>query len=572
MGSVLVAASAVLSACATERTAGIGPEGTRSLQTPNERSVDALPSTIRAEEGAFAALAAKVPSSAGYYIAADGSTVLLVRDTADASRARQAFDAVKPANHRHFVRSTGIRIVKAQYSFGQLATWRDAIAENAGEGMVGIRSLDLDEVRNRVVVGIDRRAVESTTANVRRFLTQVNIDAQAVFVEPVDEVVLAAGAERHASSARKLGALMTSGRLLGHQWPALAGGVLILTSATPSQTPAAGGQGPCSIGFTAQYTPSSGASYRAVVTATHCTAVWGAPDNTTFAQNFLSVAGTATVDPHKYNCSGNWCRASDAAMFQLAPEMPSELGLIVRTTFNSTTTAIGSVEQDTQSPWFVITSATTGSIPVGATYHKMGWVGGWTTGYRYQSCVDLWLGNWPDAFVTRCADRGTAENQPGDSGGSVFVRLDSNNVSLIGTTVGNIGGDHVYSPYSRVASDMGGTMVVTRPATLTEPVLTSSLVGGHANVTWPGVSGASEYQVFVQEVWQQCDEYWGCSLTYGPETKYTVTGTTWQDSRNTFIAAYVDPNGPHMRVRVKANNPLGASFSTFSPHVLFSLP
>lgn len=115
-------------------------------------------------------------------------------------------------------------------------------------------------------------------------------------------------------------------------------------------------------------------------------------------------------------------------------------------------------------------------------------------------------------------------------------------------------------------------MVVTRPATLGEPVPTSSLVDGHATVTWPSVSGASEYQVFVQEVWQQCDEYWGCSLTYGPETKYTVTGTSWQDSRNTFIAAYIDPNSPHMRVRVKANSPLGASFSTLSPHVLFSLP
>lgn len=569
---ILVASSA----CAPERATGTESTARRSMQGAAARGADALPREVRSEEAGFASLAARVPSSAGYYLDADGNTVLPVRDSADVDAVRQAFLVARPSDFTAHARGTGVRVVKAQFSFGQLTKARDAIFEAASESVFGINYLDMDEVRNRVVVGVDRRIASAVTEELRRFMKQASLDADAVVIEPSDDFIPTTGAALASAKPMVSKAAPITGAQLNGTWPTLAGGIYILTSQAAPRTPAAGQPGACSLGFTAYYTPSVGAGYRAMVTATHCTAVWGAPDGTTFSQGGLAIAGTATEDPNKYHCGLNWCRASDAAMFSLSASMPYELGLIVRTTFASTGSTIGSRVQDTNSPWFVVTM--TSSPPVGAYYSKMGWNSGWTTGQKTHSCVDHFLGNSPDSWVTRCSDVGTALNLGGDSGGSVFARLDSNNVSLIGTTVGlktifpYPTPLHVYSPFSRIASDMGGTMVVTRQASLAAPNPSAAVVSGHAQLTWPAVVGATEYQVLVQEVDQMCDEYWGCWLIYGPEVASTVSGTTWQDPRSTFLPYYVDPNGPHMRVRVVAKNPMLANFSPPSAHMLFSHP
>ncbi len=52
-----------------------------------------------------------------------------------------------------------------------------------------------------------------------------------------------------------------------------------------------------------------------------------------------------------------------------------------------------------------------------------------------------------------------------------------------------------FSSYSRVANDMGGTIVAAAPTTLSTPSVTGSVVFGDQQLTWPAISGASKYQV-----------------------------------------------------------------------------
>ncbi len=66
---------------------------------------------------------------------------------------------------------------------------------------------------------------------------------------------------------------------------ALVGGINIYVSATDPVVGNAGGPGECSLGFTATYTPSGGGlAYPAIVTNSHCTQIWGAPDSTGLSQ------------------------------------------------------------------------------------------------------------------------------------------------------------------------------------------------------------------------------------------------------------------------------------------------
>jgi len=227
----------------------------------------------------------------------------------------------------------------------------------------------------------------------------------------------------------------------------------------------------------------------------------------------------------------------------------------------------GATDVDPSSSFFVIVG--TASPPVGAAYHKVGYRTGWTTGFKHQSCVD----HETNGFVTRCSDQGTAWADGGDSGGSVFVRLDSNNVDLIGTSIGRMSAFgvtnqvHVWSPYSRIYSDMvasgsGGILQVTRPANLATPYTTADVNGSNANVYWSTVSGATEYEVITQEFVETCDGF-GCYVTGYPETRTRVLGTSYSDTRGIF-SRVLDPSEVgynYTSIRIVAKNPADANYS-----------
>ncbi len=335
---VLVAAACAPDAPLVQQTPALAP-----LRLTTVGRDDALPATVRDEEAVFAALSQRVPSSAGYYVDASGNTVILLRVSTRADAARQAFEQVRPANHGMWAKG-GVRVAKGEYSFGQLAKWRDALFEHAFNRLDGTTSLDLNEVRNRVVIGVDRSNEPSVTAAILAVVTQLGIDKRAVEIRAESPMRWTAPPIANLTAPRAL-SMTTTPTALTQAFPALAGGILITTSQTDPRTPAQGGPGFCSLGFTAFHTPSGGSGYRAMVTATHCTAIWGAPDNTTFTQGGV-YGGMSAVDPHKYQCGWNWCRASDAALSNSMPGCRTSLAsshvLAVRTAAISIRAARGS--------------------------------------------------------------------------------------------------------------------------------------------------------------------------------------------------------------------------------------
>lgn len=499
---------------------------------------DRLPRNIRPEEEGFAVLSEHVPSSAGYYIDREGSTVVLVRDSAEFGAARTALLRLRPQMPYAPTRGT-IRVEKAKYSFAQLARWRDLIFDKAFSSTPGVTSLDLDEARNRVVIGVDQAQLGNATEGVQRTLAQLDIDTAAIIIQAETPLQWSGGVLNSFRGS------VISPDLASGPWSSVVGGIMMIVSATDPDSPMGGASGGCTVGFTTLYTPPSASPYRAVVSASHCTAQWGFLGSTTFTVNGISGnAGTEAVDATAYSCgiTGS-CRASDAALFQLAPTAPYELGLIARPH------APPALNQDVLNPWFMVRGTT--PRPTGAPYSKIGRTSGWTTGTVHSTCVDHSFGGSLGVFslkTHRCQDVGTAYNTGGDSGGSVFFRVDTLSVDLLGTTVGHkkIGSTtyHVWSPYSRIASDMPGTMVVHRPATLSAPAAAGSTTGmgsSQAYFTWTAVPGATEYFVQVQDYINNCDPYWGCSLV--PMSGYEVTTSTTMHLDTRLIFSVVIPLG-----------------------------
>lgn len=561
----------LMSACADKDRFQESAVPTGPSHASSDANLDRLPSDIRPEEDTFASLSRLVSSSAGYYIDPDGTTVVQVRDSNQFGLARQAFGRVRPPNHDRFTNGQ-IRIQKADYSFAQRATWRDKIFDGILSQGINVVLLDMDEARNRVVIGIRRAGGATSVEEVLREVVEIGIEKDAIIVETADPLAPSVTVGRDMLTTRRF----ASPDLQNGPWPSLVGGVMVSLAATDPFSPAGGLPGSCTLGFTAYYTPPSGSSYRAAVTAGHCTSWWGSVSGQSLYLTNLPmyggvVAGTETVDPDHYMCGINHCRASDAALFQVDAGMPYELGLIARPYYG------GSLTQDIANPWFVVNG--TIAPPSGAPYSRVGRASGWISGIVTSTCVDLWLNNWASVRIARCSDAGNAQTTGGDSGGSVFAMVDSFDVRLMGTTVGNMvingASRHVWSPYSRIASDMGGSMNVVRPATLTAVTPTGSTTGmpsSQAIIAWPLVSGATEYMVHAMDFAQTCDPYWGCSIYQTGGYRTTVTTTYHTDTRNIF-SSIIPPGTPgtfYTSFSVEARNRLTGERSLVTNEVNIS--
>jgi len=560
----IVVVTVGLSACRDQALSSPFQESRSSVAELDKSLADALPSVVRPEEQPFADLALRVPSSAGFFVDSLGTPVLMVRDDRDRETAIAAFEEVRRRSGV-LTRLRSARHERADYSFGQLARWRDLIFEEIFNKLEAVSTLDLDERRNRIAIGIRPRASTAAREEIEGKLKTLGIERGAVVFTSQD-------LGRYMSGRPTLAPANQLPNALTDYFVELVGGIQVSSSLASNGVPNA----PCSIGFTAWYTPASGLPQPAFVTATHCTSVWGAPDGTTFTQPAAPtpVVATESVDPHKSGCWWNWCRDSDAALAQInIGTRDFQVGLIARTTFASFGANVnGSLVIDQGSPYFIITQ--TASVPVGTLYHKMGRTTGWTSGYKFFSCVDHKFDHPNrtglfDYYITKCADEGAVWTDFGDSGGSVFVRLDSNHVALIGTTVGRRGesgtGMHIFSPYSRIAGDMGGSLNVTRAATLVHPTVTASVSAGHARVDWSSVPGATEYGIDIIDFVQECGDFgfgWEC-FVIGYPSSTAVTTTFFQDPRATFTHVLEPWESGLVRthITVTARDPLGARFS-----------
>jgi hypothetical protein len=114
------------------------------------------------------------------FVDSDGRLAVYMLDTAGLPTTRAAIESVFGPNQ---VPAAGIRAVKGQYSISQLKAW----ADRAGSLLTvpGVTIVDMDERRNRLVVGIDRA---DRTPAVSRALPSLRIPRRAVLIEVVGPI------------------------------------------------------------------------------------------------------------------------------------------------------------------------------------------------------------------------------------------------------------------------------------------------------------------------------------------------------------------------------------------------
>ncbi|MDY7093930.1 MAG: hypothetical protein SX243_13240 [Acidobacteriota bacterium] len=350
-------------------------------------------------------LAATVPGYGGHFYGADGSLQIYLQDSAAASP---------------LLAGLSYRALAADYSFAQLQDAADRVLAEL-QGLPGVVFSDLDESRNRVVVGVGSGLA---AARISAELSSRGLDG-IVEVRVVSPVVQAQELEDY--------------------FPSPAGGIQVSTLDFP-----------CTLGFNAQRDGIFG-----FILNSHCTNDIGGVQDTELYQPTDLVSpelfALEIVDPEFFindPCpAGRVCRYSDAAFARYKDWVAAQLGLIVRTTFSDPSSGSTTID-DLQPTFTIVSDASTASV-LGATLHKVGRTTGWTEGPLSTTCanvnidgssITLLCQNWVDAGVFG-----------GDSGSPVFSRLDATTVQLEGILWGrNVDGDRfVYSPVPMIEQDLG---------------------------------------------------------------------------------------------------------------------
>lgn len=420
---------ALLAACDQDTPAEPSPAEARE-GTAASRS-DA-PAVHRPHEAEFHRLSREIEGYGGHFFDEAGNLVVHLQDAEQATRARGRLEPLfeaRPVSARDEsqTRRGSIVVREAEYTFPQLAEWRDHASEEV-LGKEGVVLVDLDEARNRVVIGVStpRGRMEATRA-----LSRHGVPAGAVeFVEAEPAVV---------------------DQSLQARFRPLRGGFQIAMSG-----------GACTLGFNANR-----AGLPVILTNSHCTSIYWGLDGVSIYQPTVAAAnlvGPEIVDPPGTPCGFLnlfRCRWSDAAIVRRNAGVTSDFGFIART--NSWATGLGSPGSlivNPSNPRMRITSEL--AFPsVNQVIDKMGRTTGWTYGSIDRTCVDLStpLGLGVNGGTVRCQDlTRNMHTAGGDSGSPMFV-YGGSTVRLAGLHWGRVTYDGrnvaIMSAMSNIRADLG---------------------------------------------------------------------------------------------------------------------
>jgi len=372
----------------------------------------------------------EIPGFAGYYLDADGTPVvrLVKADQAEAARAYVAANlGVARARHAPAAALKApaeTRVLPAAYDFAQLKDWAELLTPLVDRA--GIYLVDVDEVNNRVLLGVGSA---SAAATVRAEATRLGIPAAAVAVQTQ-------AAPQTRATVRD-------------RFTTVVGGIQI-----------AFGNYLCTQGFNATRV-STGASI--FVTNAHCTTTQYANDGVAIYQNTVAAGnqvGNEVADRALYACTSGVasCRWADAVFISHNGTRTIGQGGIIRTNWN--TGAAGGL---TTIGEFDIIGRYTGTLPVGSYLDKTGRTSGSTYGQVTNSCVTI--------GVLRCQDISKVWSEGGDSGSPVYVYIGGsgaaeNDVQLHGVMWGGPGTDYTTTYSSRLSgieADLGSLSNLCRP-------------------------------------------------------------------------------------------------------------
>jgi hypothetical protein len=368
-----------------------------------------------------AALARTVPGFGGFFIDAQGTPTIYLRDPGQRARAEQA---LSPYLRAQGIGAGRLKVLQGDYDWAQLERWFAGASAEA-LAVSGAVFVDADEASNRIRIGVEPGA----GGRVRAALARLRMPDAAVVVEERAPVTFAA------VQGPKPKAKPGSGPSLQGIVRPIIGGVQINFPGFL-----------CTLGFNVT---------GGFVTNSHCTNTQGGTEGTPYWQPTQSASptqvATEAADPqyasNLQGCpSGRVCRRSDASRATYANGFSQfTIGRIAKTDRpGRSLTITGS---------FRITSE--GSAVVGNVVNKVGRTTGWSQGAVTNTCVNT---NVSGTNITQlCQNFVSATVGSGDSGSPVFAIVSGDDVRLVGILWGGSGSrTFVYSPISQVEQELGG--------------------------------------------------------------------------------------------------------------------
>jgi Trypsin len=402
----------------------VGCERSPSVVQPQARPTAIIQPTghILTYDDELAAVDNTLPGFAGIYIDSAGSLVAALTDLSQSEAAIPAVaqlleNVVLPGPAWATTRATMLRhmrVAKAAYTFQQLRIWYAYVTRDILPA-AGVTMGDIDEVRNRIVVGIENAALE---ASIAAKLAGLPIPAGVVEVETV------APAEITSTTLQNYVRPVVGGLQVGF----LQGGSQYLCTLTYNIAHrfVNGGLDP------AEY----------FLTCSHCTDAFGQNTGMAMGQPTIDYPiGTEYADPplftssHDSRCPANrQCRYSDAALFKYNGSSYLQ-GYAAWPPNNSITFT----DEKT------ITGA--GDPIVGLTVYKVGRTTGRTGGAVTRTCADYpQYDNGTDTGRSMlCQSQANLAVERGDSGSPVFWLFGDGTLDSVGILWGGAAGYGVFS-------------------------------------------------------------------------------------------------------------------------------
>ena len=429
--SIVVLSVLTLASCSDEPLTPLDPPTLR-----NSMSSSLHRPTITTLDDAFAGLAEKVPGGfGGFFGSSDGRLTVYLVDPSKKQSALTALAATvtDPGVRRDIAR--GVRVLQGRYDYGQLTDWRGRLGSIVAQG--GVTFTDIDEVQNKVSIGVERAADRSRVASA---VGRLGIPAEAVVIQETGPATLET-------------------TLRDYNRPPRAG-VQVERS----------GEGACTLGFNVLHYIYG----RTFVTASHCTNGWGGLESTVMYQPdvlYGARVGVEVVDPpfvsglHPTRCPPTTiCRYSDAALIRydenvdFGPGLPPYFGGWEYETQGvvARTTGLGSITIDPANPNLILGGIETCSMePCNyhqITAHKIGRTTGWSAALISGTCVDVVIDN----RVLICQFTAPYNSAGGDSGAPVFMVANDDSNLLFGVHSGSMGtGQRWFSKFSYIRSEIG---------------------------------------------------------------------------------------------------------------------
>src|SRR5437016_10485440 len=307
VGMDFVAALGVIVAAACSEEAAPTSVKADAARAP---AAPSLVDRLHPEERQFRDLAQDVPNHGAYYFDTEsGNLVLYLTNLDDAKsavglvRSRLAHE-LSEAHRRHPQADISVR--QATYTWLQLKEWRDQLFPKI-LAIRGVVWLDLDEARNRVVIGVESTRDPSL----------------------VNETLARLGVPRNAVELEESGPLQVEAGTLRDSVRPYLGGVQVQTLLACDLNGCSGKEG--TLGFNAVWN-----SKKALVTSAHLSKMQGVTDSTrvfqpAFAQDTALARIGVEIADTSIGCGGGSCSPADAAVYQALDTTGWVLGRIART-------------------------------------------------------------------------------------------------------------------------------------------------------------------------------------------------------------------------------------------------